>query len=68
MNEAAVLALIGELYEQLRSQAAEIERLRGIKKSPEPEFPRKPDVSEFVYDPLAGPEEAVAQTRKENED
>lgn len=33
----------------------------------EPEFPRKADPSDFVYDTLGGTEEAIAQARKESE-
>lgn len=57
MNPSAVLGLIGDLYAQIEALQKEIEGLKiaeGAK-------------AKAAFDPLAGPEEAIAQARKESE-
>jgi cell division septum initiation protein DivIVA len=70
MNPAAILALLGDLYVQIEALQKENEDLKAKlveTEKQEPEFPRKADPSDFVYDALGGPEEAAAQAREEVE-
>ncbi len=73
MNPAAVLGLIGDLYVQIEALQRENEALKaaesekaseGVVQEPVPLATGGP---EFIHDPLAGPEETIAQARKESE-
>jgi hypothetical protein len=57
LNSSAILALIGDLYAQIDALQRENEVLK--KQEPEEQGPQS--------DPLGGPEEAIAQARKESE-
>lgn len=60
MNLAAVLSLIGDLYAQIEALQKENEGLKIAEGA-------KAEAAEAAFDPLAGPEEAIAQARKEAE-
>lgn len=57
MNQAAVLALIGDLYAQIEALQRENEALKKAES----------EEQESQFDPLGGTEEAIAQARKESE-
>lgn len=59
MNPAAVLSLLGDLYIQIEALLKENEGLKAKQ--------RESDLAAARPDPLAGPEEAIAQARKESE-
>jgi len=66
MNSTAVLSLLGDLYVQIEALQKENEGLKRRAAEANMDAIRpKPDRPEF--DPLGGPEEAVAQARKESE-
>lgn len=59
MNPAAVLSLLGDLYMQVEALTREndVLKMRQVES----------DAAAIRPDPLAGPEEAIAQARKESE-
>lgn len=59
MNFSAVLALLGDLYTQIEALQKENETLKRAK--------AESDMANGRKDPLGGPEEAIAQARKESE-